>query len=165
MDFDDEVVELAAKIEDTRAKLESDVLTPYRDLNEETLLSNYDVEQQALIHVSGALAVATSFAAYQRLSDEPIDVQLQAKVKRVQSYISKVKEAFGRQEPGTEKLEDGSVAKVKQTAKKVMANRKSTGGDDGRKSGGVSVKKQGARVDTGVTKKLAHSAAKSKKDK
>ncbi|RNF10823.1 exosome-associated protein 3 [Trypanosoma rangeli] len=108
MDFDDDVVPLMQKLDAVLLRMRSELLPLLASLNEDVLVTNYSVDEQARISLAAAFVLVLLTYAYDRLQNAVgktgVDARVQLKLDRVSGYIKKLREIThldSRQQDGT----------------------------------------------------------------
>ncbi|ESL10409.1 exosome-associated protein 3 [Trypanosoma rangeli SC58] len=122
MDFDDDVVPLMQKLDAALLRMRSELLPLLASLNEDVLVTNYSVDEQARISLAAAFMLVLLTYAQDRLRNAVgktgVDARVQLKLDRVSRYIKKLREITHLDSRKQEKTTEAAAAGGKAARKR-----------------------------------------------
>ncbi|RNF19630.1 exosome-associated protein 3 [Trypanosoma conorhini] len=119
MDFDEDVASLMRRMDATLLRMQSELLPLLASLNEDVLVTNYSVDEQARISLAAAFALVLLTYSHDRLRNAAgkagMDARVQLKLERVSGYIKKLREITqldSQQQEGTATTTAAATAKA-----------------------------------------------------
>lgn len=123
MDADEEIIPLLNTLANSLAEFEATALPLVSSLDEDTIASEYTVEEQAKIQIVCAYASVMGLYCQRLCAGEAIDADLRQRVDKIGAYINKIKSSsdamVGQPSRKTAK------ASVKENLDRLLMNAKS----------------------------------------
>lgn len=91
MDADEDIIPLLNTLNASLAEFEATVLPLVSSLDEDTIATEYTVEEQAKIQIVCAYATVMGCYCQRMCAGEPIDHELRQRVDKISQYIGKIK--------------------------------------------------------------------------
>eukprot|EP00388_Colpodella_angusta_P004932 GDKJ01015676.1.p1 GENE.GDKJ01015676.1~~GDKJ01015676.1.p1 ORF type:complete len:134 (-),score=11.22 GDKJ01015676.1:103-504(-) len=91
MDADEDIIPLLNTLNESLAAFEANVLPLVSSLDEDTLATEYSVEEQAKLQIVCAYVALMGTFSQRLVAGEPIDEELRRRVEKVGEYIGKIK--------------------------------------------------------------------------
>ena len=91
MDVDDDVAPILSKMDELMAEIQTELLPKVKDLTEDTVATQFAVEEQARVSIAAAFAILMATYCRRRFLNEPIDAPLTQRIEKIGEYIKKVR--------------------------------------------------------------------------